>query len=94
MRVDGCAVANSFLMKFQADILQHTKVVRPEVLETTALGAAYLAGLAVGFWDNIDELKQKWRCERAFESEMSAEEARALTKGWERALERSKGWAE
>lgn len=94
MRVDGGAVANSFLMKFQADILQHTKVVRPEVLETTALGAAYLAGLAVGFWDNIDELKQKWRCERAFESEMSAEEARALTKGWERALERSKGWAE
>jgi glycerol kinase len=94
MRVDGGAVANSFLMKFQADILQHTKVVRPEVLETTALGAAYLAGLAVGFWDNIDELKQKWRCEREFESEMSAEEVRALTKGWERALERSKGWAE
>ena len=94
MRVDGGAVANDFLMQFQADILQHTKVVRPEVLETTALGAAYLAGLAVGFWDNIDELKQKWRCERAFESEMSAEEANALTKGWERALERSKGWAE
>ena len=94
MRVDGGAVVNNLLMQFQADIMQHTKVVRPQVLETTALGAAYLAGLAVGFWKDIDELKAKWSCERVFESEMEKERADKFIRGWNKALGRAKNWEE
>lgn len=93
MRVDGGAIANDFLMQFQSDIMQTTEVVRPGILETTALGAAYLAGLAVGFWDNIDQLKQMWSCNRRFKPTMSAQESSELIHNWTKAVERSKGWA-
>lgn len=93
IRVDGGAIANNFLMQFQADICQNP-VVRPRVLETTALGAAYLAGLAVGYWKDIDELKQQWSLDRVFNPEMSANEASKLLVGWHKAVGRSKGWAE
>lgn len=93
IRVDGGAIANNFLMQFQADICQNP-VVRPRVLETTALGAAYLAGLAVGYWKDIDELKQQWSLDRVFNPKMSANEASKLLVGWHKAVGRSKGWAE
>jgi glycerol kinase len=92
MRVDGGAVANDFLMQFQADILQKTKVVRPKVMETTALGAAYMAGLAVGFWKSIDDIKELWECDRDFNSNIDSGMASDLIKGWGKALERSKSW--
>jgi glycerol kinase len=79
-------------MKFQADLLG-VPVVRPEVLETTALGAAYLAGLAVGFWKNASEIRAQWRVDRRFEPTMSRDEATALRTGWEEAVRRAKGWA-
>jgi glycerol kinase len=93
LRVDGGAVANNFLMQFQADILG-TTVERPEMKETTALGAAYLAGLATGFWKSLDELRNKATIERVFEPESNPEQREALYKGWKRAVERTKGWAE
>ncbi len=92
LRVDGGASANELLMKFQADVLG-VPVVRPEVLETTALGAAYLAGLAVGFWKDASELRANWRIGRRFEPTMSRDEAAALRAGWEKAVGRAKGWA-
>jgi len=93
LKVDGGAVANNFLMQFQSDIL-NVPVNRPAVAETTALGAAYLAGLATGFWSSTDELRQKWAVNRAFAPDM-AEGARAgLYKNWKRAVERSRAWAE
>ena len=93
MRVDGGAVANNFLMQFQADMID-TKVIRPQVLETTALGAAYLAGLAVGYWSNIDELKSLWSVEREFISEMD-NSLRIMNKQyWHKAVARAKGWSE
>ncbi|HEX7613737.1 MAG TPA: glycerol kinase GlpK [Thermoanaerobaculia bacterium] len=92
LRVDGGATANELLMQFQADLLG-VGVVRPEVLETTALGAAYLAGLAVGFWRNADEIRANWRIARRFEPSMSRDEAAALRAGWEKAVGRAKGWA-
>src|SRR5512140_305351 len=92
LRVDGGAAANELLMKFQADLLG-VPVVRPEVLETTALGAAYLAGLAVGFWKDASELHANWRIDRRFEPSMSRDEAAALRAGWEKAVARAKGWA-
>ena len=73
LKVDGGAAANNFLMEFQADILGES-VKRPTVLETTALGAAYLAGLAVGFWENKNEIKQKWVLDKEFTPNMSKEE--------------------
>lgn len=78
-------------MQFQADILQ-TQVVRPTVVETTALGAAFFAGLAVGFWKNVDELESVWQAERTFEPRMSADEAADRRARWSRALERSRDW--
>ena len=92
LRVDGGMVRNDFLMQFQADILG-TVVQRPAVTETTALGAAYLAGLGAGFWQSADELASQWRVERSFEPRMSADERDALYAGWTRAVERSRGWA-
>lgn len=91
LRVDGGATANNLLMQFQADILQ-VPLVRPEVLETTALGAAYLAGLATGFWNSTDDIEQQWKADRRFEPEISADEAEVYLKKWRRAVEGSKGW--
>jgi glycerol kinase len=90
--VDGGAVNNDFLMQFQADILG-VPVERPAVTETTALGAAYLAGLAVGFWGSQDEIARQWRVEKTFEPEMSVDEREVLYYGWQRAVERAQGWA-
>jgi len=93
MRVDGGAAVNDFLMQFQADILG-SEVERPEINETTALGAAYLAGLAVGFWENKEELIEKWKQDKDFKSEMSADRRKKLYDGWKKAVGRSKDWAE
>ncbi len=92
LRVDGGACKNNFLMQFQADIL-NTVVERPTCLELTALGAAYLAGLAVGFWHSIDELEQVWKVERTFEPKMSPEIRDDLLNHWHKAVNRSIGWA-
>ena len=93
LRVDGGAAANDLLMQFQADILQ-VPVVRPRTLETTALGAAYLAGLAVGYWDGIEGIRSQWQTDRRFDPVMKVEEVNGLRAGWERALERARGWEE
>lgn len=93
LRVDGGAVENNALMQFQADIFG-SKVIRPKVLETTALGAAYLAGLAVGYWKNIDEIKKLWAIEKKFESVMEEEEVSKLLHYWKKAIERSGNWSE
>jgi len=92
LRVDGGAVANDLLMQIQADILGR-EVVRPAVTETTALGAAYLAGLAVGCWKGQDELTGKWRVDRRFQPQMDGSQRDELYQGWKRAVERAKGWA-
>ena len=92
LRVDGGAVDNNFLMQFQADILQ-ARVDRPRVFETTALGAAYLAGLGVGIYSGTDDVRESWRLDRCFEPAMAPETAEKLSKNWEKALERSKSWA-
>jgi len=91
LRVDGGAARNDTLLQFQADLLG-VPVVRPAVTETTALGAAYLGGLAVGFWGSTDEVAGQWRAERRFEPMMARSEAGRLRERWEDALSRSKGW--
>jgi glycerol kinase len=91
LRVDGGASSNDLLMQFQADVLG-VPVIRPKVTETTALGAAFLAGLAVGFWQDQGEIAATWAEERRFEPAMKDSQRDALLDGWERALERSKGW--
>ncbi|MDU1413916.1 MAG: glycerol kinase GlpK [Clostridium sp.] len=91
LRVDGGACANNFLMQFQADILG-VDVFRPEVIETTALGAAYLAGLAVGYFKNKDEVTKNWALSRSFEPKMSEEKRNELLNGWHEAVKRSLGW--
>ncbi|PZN13554.1 MAG: glycerol kinase [Bacillota bacterium] len=93
LRVDGGAVVNNFLMQFQADILG-VPVDRPVVNETTALGAAYLAGLAVGFWKNRDEIEQFWQRDRRFEPAMDEATRERLYAGWKRAVERARAWEE
>ena len=93
LKVDGGAVVNDFLMQFQADILG-VPVQRPAVTETTALGAAYLAGLATGFWTSQDEIAQQWQLEREFEPAMSADQRESLYAGWQRAVERARDWAQ
>ncbi len=93
LRVDGGATANNLLMQFQADLLG-VPVVRPRVRETTALGAAYLAGLAVGYWRDRAEIGQLWQAEHTFTPAMERGKAAELRRCWSRALERSKGWAE
>jgi glycerol kinase len=92
LRVDGGAAANDALLGFQADILD-VPVERPAVTETTALGAAYLAGLAVGFWEGLDEIEANWALDRRFEPSMDATERERMLRGWHRAVERSRGWA-
>lgn len=93
LRVDGGATANNFLMQFQADILG-VPVERPVVTETTALGAAYLAGLAVGYWRSLDDIAGQWQRERLFEPTMSADQRDSLYDGWRKAVVRARSWAE
>lgn len=93
LKVDGGASKNNFLMQFQSDIL-HVDVLRPECVETTALGAAYLAGIAVGYWRDTDDVRQNWTLSRTFHSKMSEEKRRELIWGWKRAVERSFRWIE
>jgi glycerol kinase len=92
LRVDGGATANTLLMQFQADLLG-VPVVRPKVTETTALGAAYLAGLAVGFWRSPEDVERNWQIDRRFESRMSRDAAAARMAEWQRAVERARDWA-
>ncbi|MES2561573.1 MAG: glycerol kinase GlpK [Pseudomonadota bacterium] len=92
LRVDGGATRNDLLMQFQADVLG-VPVVRPRVQETTALGAAYLAGLAIGYWKSTEEIGAQWQVERVFEPAMSRDRAESLMHTWGRAVERSRGWA-
>src|SRR5689334_22152161 len=91
LRVDGGATRNDMLMQFQADVLG-VPVVRPRIYETTALGAAYLAGLGVGYWKSADELAAQWQAERVFTPEMDRGKADALLASWRKAVERSKNW--
>ena len=92
LKVDGGASANNFLMQFQSDILD-TPVDRPKCIETTALGAAYLAGLAVGYWKDLDDIRRNWELERQFTPQMEEEKRTANIQGWEEATHRSYGWA-
>jgi glycerol kinase len=91
LRVDGGATANDLLMQFQADILG-LPVVRPRVLETTALGAAYLAGLATGVWSDVDEIAARWTADHVFEPQMSADQRGHRLARWRRAVERARDW--
>jgi glycerol kinase len=91
LRVDGGMVANELLMQFQADIL-NVPVVRPQIAETTALGAAYAAGLATGVWSNLDQLRSQWREARRWMPQMGDSQRTALTRSWKKAVERSFGW--
>jgi glycerol kinase len=91
LRADGGAAANNVLLQFQADMLG-VPVVRPKTLETTALGAAYLAGLAVGFWKSQDEIRQQWQLDRKFEPSMPTETAEELRSGWSKAVDRARAW--
>ena len=93
LRVDGGATANNLLMQFQSDIL-NTKVIRPVVTETTALGAAYLAGLAVGYWKNMNEISGQWQVDRTFQPRMQPVQKDELIKGWQRAIKAVQVWSE
>jgi glycerol kinase len=93
MRVDGGAANNNFLMQFQADILR-CPVLRPKVTETTAMGAAFLAGLAVGFWKNLSEISDIWQTDRTFRPAMAQEVVEQYLRFWHKAVERSKNWIE
>jgi glycerol kinase len=93
LRVDGGATINNSLMQFQSDLLQ-TRVVRPKVTETTALGAAYLAGLAVKYWESLHDIKDQWQEDRSFLPQISAAEVRTSVKGWNRAVKAAKFWAD
>lgn len=93
LRVDGGAVANDLLMQFQADILG-VDVVRPSVSETTALGAAYLAGLAIGYWENLEEIQKQWELDYRFSPELDAPRVAEHMKGWQRAVRAAKAWAD
>ena len=92
LRVDGGATVNNALMQFQADVLG-AKVIRPVVTETTALGAAYLAGLAVGYWKNVEEIQHQWQADRVFEPNAKATEVEAKMHGWKRAVAATQSWA-
>ena len=93
LRADGGASRDGFLMQFQADMLERT-VRRPVIRETTALGAAYLAGLATGIWKDQDELRRLWRCQAEFRPAMPPAQRQKLLKDWHRAVARCRGWAE
>jgi glycerol kinase len=91
LKVDGGMVLNELLMQFQADIL-NVPVIRPKVTETTALGAAYAAGLACGFWQNLDDLRDNWLIDKSWEPEMDASTRTGLYQGWQKAVNKSLGW--
>lgn len=91
LRVDGGATGNNLLMQFQSDMLG-TKVVRPVVIETTAIGAAYLAGLAVGFWSSLEEIQSQWRMEREFSPELELGKREELVQGWKKAIHAAVSW--
>ena len=91
LRVDGGATHNNLLMQFQSDIV-NTKVIRPTMVETTALGAAYLAGLAVGFWKDIEELRSKWQIDQTFEPKVNEAERAECIHGWSRAIKATNNW--
>ena len=93
LRVDGGASANNFLMQFQADIVGRT-IRRPMIRETTALGAAYLAGLATGVWSSLDDIRAQWTLDKLYEPAMPEEERQRLQAGWQKAVQRAKDWAE
>jgi glycerol kinase len=93
LRVDGGATINNLLMQFQSDILQ-VPVIRPRVYETTALGAAYLAGLAVGYWSSVEEVQKQWQLDKTFTPAMPAEKVTGLMKGWQKAVKASIAWTE
>jgi glycerol kinase len=93
LKVDGGMVYNELLMQFQADILD-VPVIRPKVAETTALGAAYAAGLAVGFWQNFDELRQNWGMDKHWQPHMEPDRREKLYKGWKKAVRRTFDWVE
>jgi glycerol kinase len=93
LRVDGGAVKNNFLMQLQADILG-IPVIRPQVQETTALGAAYLAGLAVGYWSDREEMRQNWQVDRTFEPQWSEDQRESGYAQWKKAIERTRGWVD
>lgn len=93
LRVDGGATVNDMLMQFQADIL-NAKVVRPAITETTALGAAYLAGLAVGFWNGIDDIRSKWQMDKTYTPRMTEDKRKELSAGWQRSVRAAKAWAD
>jgi glycerol kinase len=92
LRVDGGATVNNSLMQFQSDIL-NTKVIRPKITETTALGAAYLAGLAVGYWRNVEEIQKQWQADTSFVPAMQQEKRNELVNGWQRAVRSAISWA-
>ena len=93
LKVDGDAAANAMLLQFQADLLG-VPVRRPVVGETTALGAAYLAGLAVGYWDGLDDVRRNWALDREFAPQRPRADMDLLYAGWRKAVSRSLGWAE
>jgi glycerol kinase len=93
LRVDGGATANNLLMQFQANLL-NCKVIRPNVVETTALGAAYLAGLAVGYWKNREEIQQLWQAERVFAPATDSPEVQNGIKGWKKAIRAAQAWSD
>ena len=92
LRVDGGATANNLLMQFQSDIL-NVQVVRPKITETTALGAAYLAGLATGFWKSTDDIQHHWEPDKHYEPQMKSADRDAMVKGWNRAVRTAIAWA-
>jgi glycerol kinase len=92
LRVDGGATVNNLLMQFQSDVLR-VPVIRPKVYETTALGAAYLAGLGIGYWDSVHEISQQWQVDKTFHPAMPQERIDHLLKGWQRAIRASIAWA-
>jgi glycerol kinase len=92
LKVDGGASRDRFLMQFQADICR-TAIIRPVILETTALGAAYLAGITAGFWKDQEDVKTSWEHDMIFETEMLPEPREKLILGWHKAVERSRGWS-
>ena len=92
LKVDGGACANNFLMQFQSDILGKD-VLRPQCIETTSLGAAYLAGLAVGYWKNQDDVRENWQIDKTFTAKMEIAQRDELLAGWDKAVSRTLGWA-
>jgi glycerol kinase len=93
LRVDGGATVNNSLMQFQSELLQ-AKVVRPVITETTALGAAYLAGLATGYWSDINEIRKQWKVDKTFSPALSVKETKSLITGWRRAVKAAQSWAD